>query len=409
MNPFLLPHEDAATLREMLIENHDYIEIVEFDRLFNQREWFHRVLIQYLAHLDFPEEDAQIHFAQIKKNRIQMTNLQGRDLGIRVAALDYFSNHLRIFKNATFTESRILDALDRENRLDAKTGCFNSGFFELAVQREFGRARRYGQNFSLMIIDLDNFKYINDNHGHLTGDLVLKRFAELLVNEVRSEDLVGRFGGDEFVVLMPLTDETGAKTLALRIHERILEQFSLNHSELEKVALKFSGGIASFPEDGTSYESLLESADMALYRSKLSGKNRIIGISDLKAKDYVEKDKEKRWSPRIEVKEIHEFTLKGDEPLVDIQATLMNISTTGAFLDCKVQLSSEILGRSLVIKSKDGFPIGEPLKGVIARNAHQFGQIQFRLGVSFHPSNVIPETLLSKTKSNPRIPVSGVN
>jgi two-component system cell cycle response regulator len=137
------------------------------------------------------------------------------------------------------------------------------------------RVRRYNTTMSLLLIDLDHFKQVNDTHGHLAGDDVLIEVAALLQRVVRAVDIVARYGGEEFVVVLPETGAAGAEAFAERLRELIEEQCFVE-SRGVPIRLTTSIGVSSFPSFGVdSVEDLLANADQALYRAKSEGRNRV--------------------------------------------------------------------------------------------------------------------------------------
>jgi diguanylate cyclase len=151
-----------------------------------------------------------------------------------------------------------------EMRTDSLTGLLNRRALDAAIVTQFALLNRYGTPFTAAIFDIDLFKEVNDEHGHLYGDGVLKDFAKLLTESVRDTDIVARYGGDEFVILIPETDLAGAAAFCERLRQMIAEQFHFT----------VSGGITSAAVIDTQ-ETLLAHADSALYLAKASGRNRI--------------------------------------------------------------------------------------------------------------------------------------
>lgn len=155
---------------------------------------------------------------------------------------------------------------------DGLTQVANHRFFQERLTEEFRRAQRYDDPLALILADLDHFKEVNDQHGHPTGDFVLKAIAELFKSAVRETDFVARYGGEEFAVLLPKTHLGGALTVAERI------SFDLRKCKIGPAAVRVTAsfGVSSFPSRGVgSAEQLLKTADEALYRAKSEGRNRI--------------------------------------------------------------------------------------------------------------------------------------
>lgn len=168
---------------------------------------------------------------------------------------------------------------EREDRLreqaerDGLTGLYNHRFFVDALEREFARARRYHRQFSLLMLDLDGFKSINDTCGHPQGDQVLRQTAQLLLQTVRFVDVVARYGGDEFVILLPETDLRTASRLAERIIDEVRRNPFLYEDKVYPVSASL--GVACYHPDQASAGTLLKEADRALYDAKRKGRNRV--------------------------------------------------------------------------------------------------------------------------------------
>jgi len=164
--------------------------------------------------------------------------------------------------------------LIRSARIDALTGVLSRGSFLEEFGREVSRSEREGTVFSLAIFDLDNFKRLNDRYGHPEGDRALKSVVETMRATIRRHDLLGRYGGEEFALLMP---NTGKET-AIRVAERVRGEIDLAGFRVggERVGLTVSGGVATFQLDGFDWDSLLIAADNALYAAKETGRNRIV-------------------------------------------------------------------------------------------------------------------------------------
>jgi diguanylate cyclase (GGDEF)-like protein len=159
---------------------------------------------------------------------------------------------------------------------DEKTSLLNYRAFNLRLQEEFRRARRYREYLSLMMLDLDDYKQVNDRYGHVAGDEVLREFGRILTRSTRETDVVARYGGDEFVVLLPATAGPPAFKLAERIRQA-LESYRFAQGD-GSIAVTSSQGIATYPVNPkiVGHEDLIREADKALYLAKDSGRNRSV-------------------------------------------------------------------------------------------------------------------------------------
>ncbi|MEW8505060.1 MAG: sensor domain-containing diguanylate cyclase [Candidatus Thiodiazotropha sp.] len=159
---------------------------------------------------------------------------------------------------------------------DELTGLSNRRELKKVAETEFKRAYRFKRDYSILMIDLDNFKSINDVYGHSVGDDVLKHNATICLNSTRSEDLLARYGGEEFVMLLPETDKTGARQLAERICREVREQ--PYDSDRGPIAVTVSIGVSEIDPGDINYSDILERADSALYQAKRGGRDRVASI-----------------------------------------------------------------------------------------------------------------------------------
>ena len=157
--------------------------------------------------------------------------------------------------------------------LDPLTGVYNKRQILNFLEKFLANFVRYKKDpFSIMMLDIDYFKKINDTYGHLAGDFVLKEFVKIIKNKIRSSDILGRFGGEEFILILPNTKVSGALKLAMRIKDEV-ENYVFEYGK-EKIKITTSIGITSVSLND-SVESLLERVDEALYDAKRKGRNRI--------------------------------------------------------------------------------------------------------------------------------------
>lgn len=192
----------------------------------------------------------------------------GEKLDKKLSALDpRFRKKIEdLFGTITESVSLLYDVATH----DEKTGLYNNKFFETIMEMEMEKAKRGKQKLSFFIIDIDFFKKINDTYGHMKGDEILKRLAQVLMAQVRKSDIVARFGGEEFVMLLPETPAKKAMVLVSRIRSKIK-----NDIFLKKYKVTVSGGLTQYKQ-GDTRKKIEERADKALYQAKESGRDRII-------------------------------------------------------------------------------------------------------------------------------------
>jgi diguanylate cyclase (GGDEF)-like protein len=156
---------------------------------------------------------------------------------------------------------------------DGLTGLYCYRFFQSKLDEELTRAQRYQEPLSLVMIDIDGFKSVNDSHGHLAGDKILREISAILKSFCREVDIVCRYGGEEFIIILPETDKEGGFYLAERLRKAIKDR-EFKSPKNEPIRLTVSCGVASFPDSAKKKDELVKKADDALYRSKDEGKNK---------------------------------------------------------------------------------------------------------------------------------------
>jgi diguanylate cyclase (GGDEF)-like protein len=186
---------------------------------------------------------------------------------------EYEMNVYRTMANqagAVLENARLVEQLRLAADVDQVTGVNNHRYLQERLRQEVARSARTRSQLSVLMIDLDDFKIINDKHGHADGDRVLRNIAACLKSAVRANDVVARYGGDEFVVLMPDTDEAQAKHVARRV---VSDVGGLRHdlSDGARVKVRASAGMAVYPTDGRTVDALLRNADAAMYAVKRAG------------------------------------------------------------------------------------------------------------------------------------------
>jgi two-component system, cell cycle response regulator len=170
--------------------------------------------------------------------------------------------------------ARLHRIVERQAFVDELTGLDNRRRCEEMLAVELSRAARFGDPLTIALADLDDFKRVNDEHGHTVGDTVLREFADVVRAAVRDVDIAGRWGGEEFLLVLPETDPNGGRLLAERIR-KLVESRPLVTPEGVPLSVTVSFGIAAYEHDGVTAETLVEAADRALYEAKRTGKNRV--------------------------------------------------------------------------------------------------------------------------------------
>lgn len=188
-------------------------------------------------------------------------------------------NALRVLCNqaaAAIENARVYERLEELAATDALTGLFNRRSFEEAFAREIARVERGEKSVALLLLDIDHFKGLNDTYGHTMGNLVLRQVADVLRAALRRGDILARFGGEEFVILLPSSTARGASGFAERVRKAVATASLHPGGGRKKVTV--SVGWALFPEDADSGETLIVCADRALYAAKEMGRNKVVAF-----------------------------------------------------------------------------------------------------------------------------------
>ncbi|NCN10367.1 MAG: GGDEF domain-containing protein [Leptospira sp.] len=226
-------------------------------------------LIYLLTNISLNHKEARILLDKTFEMRLAMSKCLDRPVDFRVSLLDLLINEKDFIHNPKVIEIKLYLEQERKTVIDYLTGLYNKRYFDEALIRETNQAKRHGRTLSILLIDIDDFKKVNDSYGHGMGDEVLKNLSRIIQKNTRKEDTICRTGGEEFTLLLPDTPSDGA----FKVGEKIRVEF--NNEKLGEEFLSFSGGVSVFPLDSNKSEEVVYLADKAMYYSKYLGKNQI--------------------------------------------------------------------------------------------------------------------------------------
>ncbi len=238
-----------------------------------QGDTVYQGMLELLTSIIIPLKEAKRHWYNARDHRLKMMKNMDRDVDFTTVLCDYFQTSTDLLAHPRLVESTLYENVVNENIHDKLTGLFNRAYFDEAYNLQVSLAKRYLDDFTILFLDIDNFKDINDTYGHLAGDETLRRIAKIINSHKRDSDIAARFGGEEFVLLMTRTDNVSAFICAERLREEIAKLEI--HYQNQSFKVTVSGGIASFPFNSEDPALLLEMADSAVYLAKGAGKNRI--------------------------------------------------------------------------------------------------------------------------------------
>jgi len=230
---------------------------------------FYSDIVHTLSSERFPESIAKQYWQEILNHKYLISEKLGRNVGIHVAALDYLENIKHIIETPKIVEETDFRRTLNLASIDPLTGLLNRRKIIERIYQEIDIAKIEKTRFCLLLTDLDGFKKFNDSEGHQAGDLILQEYATLLKKELRKQDVVGRYGGDEIIILLTFTD----KFNACRISEKLR---AMIESEFKQIGITLSIGLAEFPTDAESVDELIAEADELMYRAKEFGKNKVM-------------------------------------------------------------------------------------------------------------------------------------
>ncbi|MFC1668256.1 GGDEF domain-containing protein [Chlamydiota bacterium] len=233
-----------------------------------------RRLLRSVIGLEFSEDNAFMYYHKILDHQDMLISQLGRTVTLRVAALDYFTAIEPFLKKPKIIEEDDYNQIVIKNSLDHLTGAFERRYLPQKIALEIKISKGFPSFFSIVFIDIDNFSSINNQYGHSIGDSVLQHIVSIMLECMRQKDTIYRYGGEEFVVLMPQTGRKEAYDCVERLRKKISSEPIKIDGDLI-ITATISGGIACYPDDAKRGKTLLRKADSAMYRAKKSGKNKI--------------------------------------------------------------------------------------------------------------------------------------
>ena len=336
----------------------------------------HSALLLILTRLLMDEEEARAHWNAILQHRIHLIARVGREVGLRVAAFDYFINVNRKLTRPKIIEMSVFEESERSSAQDPLTGLTNQRSFRASLQRELRRSKRYELDLCILYMDLDSFREVNERHGDIVGDILLKETAILIKNKIRDIDVAARYSGEEFTLMLPETERMGAYLVAERIRREIERHFVRREVDGKPIQMTLSIGIAKYPDDATMGERLITRAEEALYQSKARGPNAV-GVYYLERRNFI------RLDPRTRGLSIQLHTAAG---VLQEGATSSpkNISRSGLLVETNRPFE---IGECVLVKCQDRQrPDQISLTGRVVRLeelAELAAESRFEVGIAF--------------------------
>ena len=246
----------------------DKEKISQYEKKYKNRLYYHILLS--LTHKSFNEKESKNLFEAILKHKKSLDEILNRDVGISVATLDYLQNIIKLFHYPTIVEESTSDFLTDSTTKDGLTNLYVRDVLDIFLRKEIDNAKRQNSYVSFMLIDIDDFKKVNDTYGHQKGDEVLEKIGEILNNSSRKMDFAARYGGEELCLVLPNTKSDKAYEIATRIREKIKSFI------FDDFFVTVSIGISQSDENINDEIKLIRKADKALYKAKENGKDQVV-------------------------------------------------------------------------------------------------------------------------------------
>ncbi|MCZ6696801.1 MAG: diguanylate cyclase [Acidobacteria bacterium] len=302
-------------------------------------------LLLILTRLPFEETEARRHWEAVLKHRRSLCETLERQVGLRVALLDYFINVNRQLTSPRIVDLSLAERQESSAQTDTQTGLFNARQFLSALQKESRRSKRYRLDLSVLYIDLDDYRELNERHGEIVGDILLREIAILLKNKIRDIDVAARLSGEEFGILLPETERMGAYLVAERIRREAERHFLRRDIDGRPIALTVTVGVAKYPDDATTADRLMRRAEEAMHQAKARGGNSV-GVYYQERRNFIRFDMAQRTvqitvTPAVE--EGGEIPGPSPEP--------RNISRSGLLFESDRPYD---IGEEIIIACQDG-------------------------------------------------------
>lgn len=251
---------------EQIINNKKLLET--YEKKYNNR--FYCLLMKSLTHEIYEQENiAKSTFHKIILHLEKLNNILKRNVGLLVATLDYLQNVIKTLDEPKIIEEGKSDVLLETSTIDELTTLYLRDIFDITIEKRVDESKRLKSPLSLIMLDIDDFKVVNDTYGHQIGDNVLKKIGEIINLSVRQMDMAARYGGEEFVILMPDTKLNTAVEIAQRLRKKI------KNIQFGDFSVTISLGVSQLNNQVNSENKLIEKADHYLYQAKNNGKNRV--------------------------------------------------------------------------------------------------------------------------------------
>ena len=286
-NLIIFSQGECSKLEEICVNNTEYeVRVVNSEELKEAERYNPSLIITDISSEKLRE------ISMVKKFTTPVLSVVDEipeGITVRAEAFDYILNPVNTYEFKTKIKNlakirELNEKIDNITTTDDLTGLHNRKFLIERLESEMSRAKRYNSKVSCILFDIDFFKVVNDMYGYEWGDVLLKKIAEMLLNLARKEDVVTRYGDEEFMVLLPDTSEENAFIFAERFRRDVEKMSFIPAGEDERHPVKISGGIASYPQIDETEEnanSIIRYAEHALYNAKKRGKNRVVLFSQV--------------------------------------------------------------------------------------------------------------------------------